>query len=110
MQQVEVCGIKTISSQLKRAEFRLRNRRIHLLSKNQHPKDSDRSGSETYRIFKDFSGRKHQPGIGPILGIKNLRRAMCMADFPVVSYDTVAIKETLDQRQGVQHHESRYGR
>jgi phosphatidylserine decarboxylase precursor len=53
------------------------------------------SDIEKFRTFEDFFVRKHKEGTRPICETKNNKKAVCVADSRVVTYDTVAESKKL---------------
>jgi phosphatidylserine decarboxylase precursor len=57
--------------------------------------DFEPSDIEKFGSFEDFFVRKHKPGTRPIHEPKNNKKAVCVADSRVVTYDTVAESKKL---------------
>lgn len=57
--------------------------------------DFQPSDPEQYGSFEDFFVRKHREGTRPIAEPNNSKRAVCVADSRVVTYDTVALSKKL---------------
>lgn len=57
--------------------------------------DFEPSDPEKYPTFEDFFVRKHKPGTRPIAEKDNPKKAVCVADSRVVTYDTVAESKKL---------------
>jgi phosphatidylserine decarboxylase len=57
--------------------------------------DFEPSDPEAFGSFEDFFVRKHKEGTRPIIEPENDKRAVCVADSRVVTYDTVAESKKL---------------